>query len=263
MSLPKDSLPSFQAVRQRAAKFVSDRDWQQYHTPTNVCLALTGECGEVSEIFQWKGALDNGVDDDKFTSKEVIHIGEEVSDVFIYSTRLCDLCNIDLAYCARHAATHPNPGNPSDEFLSKVQHSGGWDNITFRELEGLLPKDFVSEVKSPRRVAMLISAKVGLVCDLFQVKSEAQNLVGLPGWSRMEVAKLGYLMGSIAILLLRMAIMARTGLDHCVAEKFEKNEKKYPAEMVKGSSAKYTGNKSLSTAIQQSHAIIFFNSSLL
>ena len=77
------------------------------------------------------------------------------------------------------------------------------------------------------------------------MKTEAQNMVGLPGWSRMEVAKLGYLMGSIAILLLRMAIMARTNLDNCVAEKFGKNEKKYPAEMVKGSSAKYTGNLNL------------------
>jgi hypothetical protein len=46
------AIQTFQSVRVTAAKFCSDRDWQKYHLPTNLALALSGECGELSEIFQ-------------------------------------------------------------------------------------------------------------------------------------------------------------------------------------------------------------------
>jgi len=93
------------------------------------------------------------------------------------------------------------------------------------------------------------------VCDLFQVKTEAESAVGLPGWSRSEVADLGLLMGAIAVLLLRLALLARTTLDSCVAGKFEKNERKYPAELAKGSSQKYTAYANVVKAKEGSGAV--------
>ena len=256
-------LTSFQAVRSTAAKFVTDRDWTQFHTPTNVALALTGEVGEVAEIFQWKGPMDAGdsgvISDAACTATELVHIGEEVADVFIYSTRLCDLCGIDLGYCARYCALNPDAHErgTSDDFLLKCVQPGparSWDALTFAELEALLPSEFVTEVSSPRRVALLLSSKCGQVCDLFQVKTEAESAVGLPGWSRSEVADLGLLMGAIAVLLLRLALLARTTLDSCVAGKFEKNERKYPAELAKGSSQKYTAYANVVKAKEESGA---------
>lgn len=35
--------------------FVQERDWEQFHTPRNLLMALVGEVGELAEIFQWKG----------------------------------------------------------------------------------------------------------------------------------------------------------------------------------------------------------------
>jgi dCTP diphosphatase len=36
-------------------QFVKDRDWEQFHTPRNLLLALVGEVGELAEIYQWAG----------------------------------------------------------------------------------------------------------------------------------------------------------------------------------------------------------------
>ncbi len=102
----------------------------------------------------------------------------------------------------------------------------------------------MAEEKSPRHVALLLSSKCGQVCNLFQLKSEAASLPGLPGWSSSEKVELSLLMGSIAILLMRLASMARYTLNQCISDKFKKNDAKYPAELVKGSSAKYTAYES-------------------
>jgi len=41
----------------RMRQFVKERDWEQFHTPRNLVMALVGEVGEVAEIFQWKGEV--------------------------------------------------------------------------------------------------------------------------------------------------------------------------------------------------------------
>ena len=62
----------------------------------------------VCEIFQWKVSLENIVTNwiDYFSEKEKVNIGEEIADVFIYSTRLSDICNIDLAYVVEQSASN-------------------------------------------------------------------------------------------------------------------------------------------------------------
>ena len=79
-------------------KFASDRDWEQFQTPRNLLLALVGEVGEVSEIFQWKGEVDNELSG--FSEEEKNHLGEELSDVLFYLLRLSDVCGIDLGQAA-------------------------------------------------------------------------------------------------------------------------------------------------------------------
>ena len=76
-------------------KFVAQREWEQFHTPRNLVLALVGEVGEVAEIFQWKDKVSVGVPE--LTAKEKAHLGEELSDVFSYLIRLADVCEVDLS----------------------------------------------------------------------------------------------------------------------------------------------------------------------
>ncbi|XP_004492206.1 uncharacterized protein [Cicer arietinum] len=81
-------------LNQLQAQFAKDRDWDQYHTPRNLLLAMVGEVGELSEIFQWKGEVKRGLPDWK--EEEKVHLGEELSDVLLYLLRLSDICGVDL-----------------------------------------------------------------------------------------------------------------------------------------------------------------------
>ncbi|CAH1802025.1 unnamed protein product [Owenia fusiformis] len=99
--LPSDPLdfrfsdePSLEKIRQLQAAFCKERDWDQYHTPRNILLALVGEVGEVSEIFQWKGEVPVGLPG--FSNKEKAHLAQELSDVLVYLVRLAHICHIDL-----------------------------------------------------------------------------------------------------------------------------------------------------------------------
>ncbi|XP_022979978.1 dCTP pyrophosphatase 1-like [Cucurbita maxima] len=80
------------------ADFARERDWDQFHSPRNLLLAMVGEVGELSEIFQWKGEVPRGLPGWKDEEKQ--HLGEELSDVLLYLVRLADICGIDLGKAA-------------------------------------------------------------------------------------------------------------------------------------------------------------------
>ncbi|KAF3631437.1 dCTP pyrophosphatase 1 [Capsicum baccatum] len=89
---------SIEELQKKMADFAKERDWDQFHTPRNLLLALVGEVGELSEIFQWKGEVPRGLPD--WEEKEKQHLGEELSDVLLYLVRLSDICGIDLGNAA-------------------------------------------------------------------------------------------------------------------------------------------------------------------
>ena len=74
-------------------EFAKKRDWEQFHSPKNLAMALSVEAAELLEIFQWSnsGGLDEIKDDKK--KKE---IEEEVADIFNYLLKICDELDIDL-----------------------------------------------------------------------------------------------------------------------------------------------------------------------
>ena len=75
-------------------KFATDRDWAQFHSPKNLVMALTGEIGELSEIFQWMTeAQSRTAGTDPNTAQAV---GEELADVQLYLVRLASVLGIDL-----------------------------------------------------------------------------------------------------------------------------------------------------------------------
>eukprot|EP00057_Strongylocentrotus_purpuratus_P030021 XP_780495.3 PREDICTED: dCTP pyrophosphatase 1 [Strongylocentrotus purpuratus] len=89
---------SFEDLRAKVHTFAEERDWDQYHTPRNLLLAMVGEVGELSEIFQWKGEVKSGIPD--WSEKDKVHLGQELSDVLIYLIRLAQKCHIDLPAAA-------------------------------------------------------------------------------------------------------------------------------------------------------------------
>ncbi|XVF84510.1 hypothetical protein PTKIN_Ptkin17bG0042700 [Pterospermum kingtungense] len=96
--LEKEGVVTVEDLRNKMAEFARERDWDQYHSPRNLLLALVGEVGELSEIFQWKGEVPRGLPDWK--EEEKLHVGEELSDVLLYLVRLSDICGVDLGKAA-------------------------------------------------------------------------------------------------------------------------------------------------------------------
>ncbi|KAJ8449695.1 hypothetical protein Cgig2_001351 [Carnegiea gigantea] len=89
---------SLDDLKAKMAEFAKERDWDQFHTPRNLLLALVGEVGELSEIFQWKGEVPRGLPG--WGEEEKQHLGEELSDVLLYLVRLSDICGVDLSKAA-------------------------------------------------------------------------------------------------------------------------------------------------------------------
>ncbi|KAL8246353.1 hypothetical protein R6Q59_007569 [Mikania micrantha] len=85
---------SLSELKKKMADFAKERDWDQFHSPRNLLLALVGEVGELSEIFQWKGEVPRGLPG--WEDEEKQHLGEELSDVLLYLVRLSDICDVDL-----------------------------------------------------------------------------------------------------------------------------------------------------------------------
>ena len=94
MKRPHDSL---EALRAALAQFARARDWDQFHNPKNLAMALAGEAGEVLEHFQWL-TFDEAANLPAGTRAEV---ALECADVLLFLLRLCDKLDIDLAAAAR------------------------------------------------------------------------------------------------------------------------------------------------------------------
>uniref|UniRef100_A0A8C5D262 dCTP pyrophosphatase 1 n=1 Tax=Gouania willdenowi TaxID=441366 RepID=A0A8C5D262_GOUWI len=86
--------PTIEDIRRMQAEFTDERDWNQFHQPRNLLLAMVGEVGEVSELFQWRGEVAEGLPD--WTEPEREQLAHELSDVMIYLVELAEKCRVDL-----------------------------------------------------------------------------------------------------------------------------------------------------------------------
>jgi NTP pyrophosphatase (non-canonical NTP hydrolase) len=81
-------------LAQALEKFATDRNWSQFHSPKNLVMALTGEVGELSEIFQWMSEADSmKAGQNSATAQDV---KDELADVLLYLIRLASVLNVDL-----------------------------------------------------------------------------------------------------------------------------------------------------------------------
>ncbi|MEW2380278.1 nucleotide pyrophosphohydrolase [Micromonospora sp. NPDC047812] len=82
----------------RLRAFADERDWQQFHTPKNLAMALAGEVGELLAEFQW---LTPEQAAEVMSDPEAgPRVKAEIGDVMVYLTRLADVLDIDLVEAA-------------------------------------------------------------------------------------------------------------------------------------------------------------------
>jgi NTP pyrophosphatase (non-canonical NTP hydrolase) len=94
----QDGAPSLETLTAAVRTFAKERDWQAFHTPKNLAMALAGEVGELVAELQWLTPEESvAVMGDPGAGPRV---RAEIGDVMIYLTRLADVLGIDLVQAA-------------------------------------------------------------------------------------------------------------------------------------------------------------------
>jgi NTP pyrophosphatase (non-canonical NTP hydrolase) len=97
---PPAPLLDTRALEAALARFADERDWAPFHTPRNLVMALTGEVGELNEIFQWMTEAE--------AAQAAVHpdtarpVRDELADVLLYLVRLASVLGVDLDEAVRH-----------------------------------------------------------------------------------------------------------------------------------------------------------------
>jgi NTP pyrophosphatase (non-canonical NTP hydrolase) len=101
------------ALSRALEAFALERDWNQFHSPKNLAMALTGEVGELVEIFQWMSAEESAeAGRDPRTGQAV---RDELADVLVYLVRLADRLGVDLDAAVRDKMKRNALRYPADE----------------------------------------------------------------------------------------------------------------------------------------------------
>ncbi len=86
------SVDSLEQLRQRLAEFASARDWDQFHAPKNLSMALIAEAAELVEHFQWlTEAQSRNLDQQRLGEVRL-----ELADILIFLVRIADKLDVDL-----------------------------------------------------------------------------------------------------------------------------------------------------------------------
>jgi dCTP diphosphatase len=83
-------------LRNALRAFAAERDWDQFHSPKNLAMALAVEVGELMEPLQWLSESAST----ELSEAARVQLREEIADVFIYLVRLADKLEIDLLEAA-------------------------------------------------------------------------------------------------------------------------------------------------------------------
>lgn len=90
-----DNQTTIAELRKLIDDFVDERDWQQFHSPKNLSMALAIEAAELMEHFQWIDVdASRRVREDE---KRLAEVGEELADVISYSLAMANALGIDVA----------------------------------------------------------------------------------------------------------------------------------------------------------------------
>lgn len=90
-------MDSLKALQEEIRRFVADRDWDQFHSPKNLAMAMSVEAAEVVEIFQWLTETESA----RLPPEKLEHLKDELADVYVYLLRLASKYDVDLVAAAR------------------------------------------------------------------------------------------------------------------------------------------------------------------
>jgi len=114
---------SLEQLRRQLAAFADERDWQQFHSPKNLCMALIAEAAELVEHFQWLTEKQSWqLEPDKKTA-----VSLELADILIYLVRTADQLDIDLIASALDKIKINEQRYPVDKVRGKARRAEEYD----------------------------------------------------------------------------------------------------------------------------------------
>ena len=112
-----DQTTTVAELRQTVRQFVDERDWQQFHAPKNLSMALAIEAAELMEHFQWisvEASRRIGEDEAKLAA-----VGEELADVICYALAIANELNLDISSTLRAKMVKNALKYPAAEFRGR------------------------------------------------------------------------------------------------------------------------------------------------
>jgi len=242
-------LLSLEDLRSKQIHFIKERNWEQFHPPRNVLIAMVGEVGELAEIFQWKGEVTEGLPE--FSEAERKHVGEELSDVLLYLLDLSHQCKIDLPYHVQkkifsdkvkrlNPHNSENLDNSSEQPLKDDAPFSFSSSSTFEDLR----KKWIelikngTQVRSPRNILLALVCEVGKLSEIFQWKGEVSH--GLPELTGKECDTVADKISHVLLYLLELSYRCHIDLPTVAQDKMTANAQKYSVEKSYGKANKYT-----------------------
>lgn len=95
MAALTDAATTVSELKARVLAFVRERDWEQFHTPKNLSMALAAETGELMEHFLWASAEQSRVIANHPDRRA--KIADELADVVIYALEFANMTGLDVA----------------------------------------------------------------------------------------------------------------------------------------------------------------------
>jgi dCTP diphosphatase len=115
---------SLEALRARLAAFARERDWEQFHSPKNLSMALIAEAAELVEHFQWLSEdASYALDDDKLGE-----VAEELADILIYTIRTADRLGVDLIEATWRKIDKNEQRYPADKVRGDARRAKEYDH---------------------------------------------------------------------------------------------------------------------------------------
>ncbi|NGN97524.1 nucleotide pyrophosphohydrolase [Grimontia sp. S25] len=107
---------AFLRLQSEMAEFARERDWEQFHNPKNLVMALSGEVGELAELFQWLTPEQA----ENFPSEKRQALEHELADIQLYLIRIADRCGVDLEKACDEKIAHNRKKYPPEKCFGKA-----------------------------------------------------------------------------------------------------------------------------------------------